>query len=217
MVAAIQSHPNRFAGFATLPTPDVPTACKELERTVKTLGFKGTMINGHTNGEFLDDKKYWPIFEAAESLDVPVYLHPRDVHPERRFLFRGLSRDRDRRVRLYRRHHDPFPAHDLRRRVRRLPKLKFILGHLGEGIPFALDRVDDHTGLALKRRGLKKTPLQYLKDNLLVTTSGNWYEPAFVCTLLALGADNILFAIDWPYEPNAAGMDFLKSALDQRR
>jgi len=90
------------------------------------------------------------------------------------------------------------------------PRLKIILGHLGEGLPFAMHRLNDHTWRAAARRGLEKTPLQYLKDNLLVTTSGNWYEPAFLCTLLALGADNILFAVDWPYEPNTAGMEFLK-------
>jgi 2,3-dihydroxybenzoate decarboxylase len=90
------------------------------------------------------------------------------------------------------------------------PDLKIILGHLGEGLPFAMHRLNDHTYRAAARRGLKKTPIQYLKDNLLVTTSGNWYEPAFLCTLLALGADNILFAVDWPYEPNTAGIGFLK-------
>src|SRR6185503_21084487 len=92
-------------------------------------------------------------------------------------------------------------------------------GHLGEGIPFAMHRLDTHARAAAERRGLRKTPLEYFRDNLLVTTSGNWYEPAFVCTLLALGADNILFAIDWPYESNTAGMDFLRklSISDQDR
>ena len=80
------------------------------------------------------------------------------------------------------------------------PKLQFILGHLGEGLPFAMHRLNDHTYRAAARRGLKKTPLEYLRDNMLVTTSGNWYEPAFVCTLLALGVDKILFAI---YQPCA--------------
>jgi predicted TIM-barrel fold metal-dependent hydrolase len=73
-----------------------------------------------------------------------------------------------------------------------------------------MHRLNDHTWPAAARRGLKRTPLQYLKENLLVTTSGNWYEPAFLCTLLALGADNIVFAVDWPYEPNTSGIGFLK-------
>ena len=90
------------------------------------------------------------------------------------------------------------------------PKLKIILGHLGEGLPFAMHRLNDQTAPAAARRGLKKQPIEYLRDNLLVTTSGNWYEPAFLCTLLALGVDNILFAVDWPYEANTTGIDFLK-------
>ena len=77
---AVKTHPTRFAGFAALPTADPPAAARELERAVG-LGFKGTMINGHTGGEFLDDKKYWTIFEAAQALRVPIYLHPRDPHP----------------------------------------------------------------------------------------------------------------------------------------
>ena len=101
------------------------------------------------------------------------------------------------------------------------PKLKFILGHLGEMLPFAMHRLNDHTYPAAARRGLKRTPMEYLKENMVVTTSGNWYEPAFLCTLLALGADNILFAVDWPYEPNTTGIEFLKklsiSDLDREK
>jgi predicted TIM-barrel fold metal-dependent hydrolase len=90
------------------------------------------------------------------------------------------------------------------------PNLKIILGHLGEGLPFAMHRLNDASFPAAERRGLRKAPIDYLRENLLVTTSGNWFPPAFVCTLLALGADNIMFAIDWPYETNATGMDFLR-------
>jgi 2,3-dihydroxybenzoate decarboxylase len=208
---AVAKHPDRFAGFAALPTADPQAAARELERTVKELGFKGAMIHGHTQGVFLDDKKFWPIFGAAAQLDVPIYLHPAMPHPEAakpyfapyeelqgsawgfeidtschflRILFAGA-----------------FDAH---------PKLKIILGHLGEGLPFGMHRLNDHSVVAAKRRGLKRAPIDYLRDNLIVTTSGNWYEPAFVCTLLALGADNILFAIDWPYEANTAAMEFLR-------
>ena len=208
---AVAKHPDRFAGFAALPTADPQAAARELERTVKELGFKGAMIHGHTQGVFLDDTKFWPIFGAAAQLDVPIYLHPAMPHPDAakpyfapyeelqgsawgfeidtschflRILFAGA-----------------FDAH---------PKLKIILGHLGEGLPFGMHRLNDHSVVAAKRRGLKRAPIDYLRDNLIVTTSGNWYEPAFVCTLMALGADNILFAIDWPYEANMAGMEFLR-------
>ena len=208
---AIVAHPTRFAGFAALPTPDPLAAALELERAVGALGFKGAMVHGLTRGRFLDEKPFWPIFEAAQSLDVPIYLHPAMPHPDAakpyfapyeelqgsawgfeidtschflRILFAGA-----------------FDAH---------PKLKIILGHLGEGLPFGMHRLNDHSVVAAKRRGLKRAPIDYLRDNLIVTTSGNWYEPAFVCTLMALGADNILFAIDWPYESNTAGMEFLR-------
>jgi predicted TIM-barrel fold metal-dependent hydrolase len=207
----VKAHPDRFAAFAALPTADPQASAKELERCVSQLGFKGAMIHGHTRGSFLDDRKYWVIFEAAQALGVPIYLHPTLAHPDAlhsyfagyeelaragwgfaidtschflRIVFAGV-----------------FDAY---------PRLKIILGHLGEGLPFAMHRLNDHTWRAAARRGLKRTPLEYLRDNLLVTTSGNWYEPAFLCTLLALGADKILFAVDWPYEANTTGIGFLK-------
>jgi predicted TIM-barrel fold metal-dependent hydrolase len=206
---AIDRHPDRFAGFAALPTADVDEACRELERCVKGLGFKGAMIHGHQRGEFLDAKKYWPIFAAAEQLDVPIYLHPTVPHPDVARAYFGDYEELE---------GAPWgfgidtSCHFLRLVFSGLfdthPKLKIILGHLGEGLPFAMHRMNDRSLVGAKRRGLKKTPLQYIKDNLLVTTSGNWYEPAFVCTLLALGADNILWAVDWPYESNSEAMAF---------
>ena len=206
---AINAHPNRFAGFAALPTADPELAARELERTVKELGFKGAMIHGHQQGSFLDDRRYWPIFECAQALEVPIYLHPSLPHPDAvKAYFEGFEDLRG----------SPWgfaidtSCHFLRIMFAGVfdayPRLKIILGHLGEGLPFAMHRLHDHSYQAAARRGLKKTPLQYIKDNLVVTTSGNWYEPAFVCTLLALGADAILWAVDWPYEANSVGMDF---------
>jgi 2,3-dihydroxybenzoate decarboxylase len=208
---AVKAHPDRFAAFAALPTADPDAASKELDRCVSKLGFKGTMIHGHTQGSFLDDKKYWGIFECAEALDVPIYLHPTLPHPDAvKAYFQGYE-DLARAGWGFA---IETSCHFLRivfsGAFDRFPKLRIILGHLGEGLPFAMHRMNDHTWQAAARRGLKKTPLQYLKDNLLVTTSGNWYEPAFLCTLLTVGADNILFAVDWPFEPNKAGVEFLK-------
>jgi len=210
--AAVKAHPTRFAGFAALPTAEPRAAVGELERCVTTLGFKGAMIHGHQRGEFLDAKKYWPIWERAEALGVPVYLHPALPHPDAlKAYFDGYEE-------LAR---APWGfAVDTSCHFLRLvfagvfdayPRLKIILGHLGEGLPFAMHRMNEHSWGAAERRGLKKQPLEYLRDNLVVTTSGNWFEPAFVCTLLALGADNILFAIDWPYEANRTGMAFLRA------
>jgi len=206
---AVNAHPDRFAGFAALPTADPDEATRELERTVKELGFKGAMIHGHQQGSFLDDKKYWSIFECAQALEVPIYLHPTVPHPDAvNAYFKGFEELRG----------SPWgfaidtSCHFLRIMFAGVfdayPRLKIILGHLGEGLPFAMHRLNDHSYQAAARRGLKKTPLQYIKDNLVVTTSGNWYEPAFVCTLLALGADAIIWAVDWPYEANSVGMDF---------
>lgn len=209
--ATVQAHPDRFAAFAALPTADPQAAAKELERCVTKLGFKGAMIHGHTQGAFLDEKKFWPIFEAAQALDVPIYLHPTLAHPGAlESYFRGYEE----LARAGWGFAIDTSCHFLRIVFAGVfdayPKLRIILGHLGEGLPFAMHRLNDHTARAAARRGLKRAPIDYLRENLLVTTSGNWYEPAFVCTLLALGADNILFAIDWPYEPNVTGMEFLK-------
>ena len=208
---AIQKHPGRFAGFAALPTADPEAAAQELERCVRKLGFKGAMIHGHTRGSFLDERKYWTIFERAQALGVPIYLHPTLPHPEAvKAYFEGYEE----LARAGWGFAVDTSCHFLRIVFAGVfdayPRLRIILGHLGEGLPFAMHRLNDHTWRSAARRGLKKTPLQYIRENLLVTTSGNWYEPAFLCTLLALGADSILFAIDWPYEANKTGMDFLK-------
>jgi predicted TIM-barrel fold metal-dependent hydrolase len=208
--ATVKAHPGRFAAFAALPTADPQASAKELERCVG-LGFKGAMIHGHTQGSFLDDRKYWAIFEAAQALDVPIYLHPTLAHPGALdSYFKGYEE----LARAGWGFAIDTSCHFLRIVFAGVfdayPKLKIILGHLGEGLPFAMHRLNDHTHRAAARRGLKRQPIEYLRDNLLVTTSGNWYEPAFLCTLLALGADNILFAVDWPYEANTTGIGFLK-------
>ena len=208
---AVKAHPERFAAFAALPTANPEAAAKELERCVTQLGFKGAMIHGHTQGSFLDEKKYWVIFERAERLGVPIYLHPTLAHPDAmNSYFKGYEE----LARAGWGFAVDTSCHFLRIVFAGVfdayPDLKIILGHLGEGLPFAMHRLNDHTARAAARRGLKKAPIEYLRDNLLVTTSGNWYEPAFVCTLLALGADRILFAVDWPYEANTTGMAFLE-------
>jgi predicted TIM-barrel fold metal-dependent hydrolase len=206
-----RQYPGRFAGFAALPTADPERAADELERCVQELDFKGTMIHGHQQGSFLDERKYWPIFERAEALDVPIYLHPTLPHPDAmKSYFAGYEE----LARAGWGFAVDTSCHFLRIVFAGVfdayPKLKIILGHLGEGLPFAMHRLNEHTAAAARRRGLKKEPIEYLQENLLVTTSGNWYEPAFQCTLAALGPDKILFAVDWPYEANKSGVEFLK-------
>jgi 2,3-dihydroxybenzoate decarboxylase len=209
MNEACKRHPTRFAGLAALPTADVAAAVKELERTVK-LGFRGTMINGHHEGEFLDAKKFWPIFEAAEGLGVPIYLHPRNPSPaamkayfegyeDLAFAAWGYSIDT--------------ATHFLRivfsGAFDAFPKLKFVLGHWGEGLPFWIHRLNDHAQFSAKKRGLKRAPKDYLLENLAVTCSGNFSLAPFLCCLTAVGIDNMMFSIDWPFESNKVGMDYL--------
>ena len=207
---AIKAHPTRFAGFAAVPTADPAAAAKELERAVTQLGFKGAMVNGHTGGEFLDDKKYWAIFEAAQALRVPIYLHPREPHPavmkayfegyeELATAAWGFTRDT--------------VSHFLRMIyggvLDAFPDLTFLLGHLGEGLPFFLHRLNDHTHYSLARRGLRKTMIEYMTENVVVTCSGFFSVPALLCTVMTVGIDNVLFSVDWPYESNKLGAEFL--------
>jgi predicted TIM-barrel fold metal-dependent hydrolase len=184
---------------------------QELERAVTRLGCKGAIVNGLTAGRFLDEKQFWSIFECAESLDVPIYLHPSKPHPavmsayfagyeELAFASWGFGVETG----LH------FLRIVLAGVLDRFPKLTFILGHLGEGIPFMLYRINDHTQLAAIRRGLKRTVAEYVTQNLVVTCSGNFSVPALLCTVNALGIDNVLFSVDWPYESNIAGVEFLK-------
>jgi predicted TIM-barrel fold metal-dependent hydrolase len=208
---AVSAHPDRFLGFAALPTADPDAAEKELDRAVTRLGFKGAMINGHTRGRFLDEKAFWGIFECAEALGVPIYLHPSKPHPAvMKAYFEGYEElalgawgfgidTGTHFLRLV--FGGVFDA---------FPRLKFILGHLGEGLPFMLHRLNDQTKLAAARRGLKRQPAEYLADNLMVTCSGNFSDAAFACAVAALGVDNVMFSVDWPYESNLTAVDFLK-------
>lgn len=211
MHAAVSAWPGRFEAFAALPTADPQAAVRELDRTINQLGFKGAMINSHTRGSFLDDEKYWPILERAQALDVPIYLHPTQPHPllmQSYFAgFEDLARPAwgfmvDASMHFLRLlFSGAFDA---------FPRLQIILGHLGEGLPFAMDRLLDHTGYVAQWRGMQRSPAECLRENLVVTTSGQFSVPALMCTMLMLGADKVMFSVDWPYESNLVGVDFLK-------
>jgi predicted TIM-barrel fold metal-dependent hydrolase len=209
---ACTKHPTRFGGFATIATPDPAEAVKELERCVTKLGFKGALISGSTRGEFLDEKKYWGIFECAEALGVPFYIHPGPPHPLAiKAYFEGPV---DPMARAAWGFAIDAGTHFLRIAMAgvldRFPKLTFILGHLGEGIPFVLERMNSHTERACKAAGLKKNIKQYMCENVMVTTSGNFAVPSLLCTLMTLGSDRIMFSVDWPYEKNEWGQEYLK-------
>ena len=197
----VRAHPDRFAGFATLAYGDPAGAADELERAVTKLGFRGAKLNSHVGGEYLDDRKYWVLFAMAERLGVPGMLHPKDPpggvlrlladYPGLTQAAWGFALDAgSHALRLI--CSGLFDAH---------PGLKILLGHLGEGIPFWLWRIDNHlpraTGYALKRK-----PSEYFLENFCVTTSGMVWEPQFLCVHQILGADRIFFAVDYPYEEN---------------
>ena len=211
LARTIDRYPDRFSGFAAIPVADPRAAVLELERCVRELGFVGGMLNGHYRGSFLDDPRYLPIFERAEALDIPLYLHPTMPHPglvksyfagyeELQMPAWGFAVDTS--------------CHFLRLVLSglfdRFPRLQIILGHLGENLPFGLDRLEVHTALACKHRGLKKTVKQYFHDNVWITTSGNFSTPALLCSIMVLGIDKIIFSVDWPYKSNADGASWLK-------
>lgn len=207
----VRTYPERFAGLATIAPQAPDEAAKELERAVQKLGLKGTSINSHVNGEYLDDKKYWVIFKAAESLGIPIYIHPQRPSPD--MLKPYLT----------------YPVlsgamcgfaveaalHALRLICSGIfdeyPKLKIVLGHLGEALPYWLWRMDNHWRRDPIANKLKKTPSEYIKDNFYITTSGMFSLPPLMCSYLALGADRILFAVDHPFESSNEGVQFIKS------
>src|SRR5215469_5093363 len=202
---AIRNHPDRFAGLAAIAPQDPAAAAMELERAVRTLGLKGAIVNSHTRGEYLDDPKFWQIFEAAESLDVPIYLHPTSPSPAMiaPFLERGL----DGAIFGFA---VETGLHVLRIIVcgalDRFPKLRIVVGHLGEGLPYWLFRIDFmHARMVTANRyasvkKLEKKPSDYLRENFYVTTSGMAWAPPILYAQSVLGVDRVMYAMDYPYQ-----------------
>jgi 2,3-dihydroxybenzoate decarboxylase len=202
---SIRKQPDRYAGLAAIAPQDPRAAALELERSVKSLGLKGAVVNSHTQGEYLDDPKCWEIFEAAQALEVPLYLHPNTPPPAMigPFLPRGLEGA------IY-----GFAVetglHLLRIIVAgvfdRFPKLNIVVGHLGEGLPFWLFRLDFmHRSMVNAKRypgaqPLKKKPSDYLRENVWVTTSGMQWAPAILFCQQVLGIDRVMYAMDYPYQ-----------------
>jgi len=213
LAGLVSAHPTRFAGFAALPLQDPEAAAKELERAVSQLGLRGALVNAHTQGRYLDDPALRVVWEQAEGLGVPLYLHPANGadtphvlsgHPELigpmwswgtdtashalRLIFGGVFDD--------------------------FPEATLLLGHMGEGLPYALWRLDsrwgfhNHHGIELARGN----PSEYLRHNVYITTSGVCSAAPLLCALLALGAEHILFATDYPFEDMATATEFLDNA-----
>ena len=211
LAAIVATQPTRYAAFAALPTADPAAAADELARCVETLGFKGAMIHGLAHGQFIDDKRYWPIFARAAALDVPIYLHPSMPHPA---VIEAYYKEYADDYPVLLRAAWGFTVETATLAIRLVlsglleqhPKLSFILGHLGEGLPFLLWRINN--GLA--RPGQKPVAFRDLfSAHFAVTTSGFFSDPALLNCVQELGVDRILFAVDYPFEANAPGPAWL--------
>ena len=212
---AVRRYPDRFAGFAALPTPAPEAAADELERAVREYGFVGALINGHARGRYLDDPFFWPILERAEALGVPIYLHPT---PPPRVVVVGAS---------YAGHYGPgvtgllataawgWHIETATHAVRivlggafdRYPDLQLVIGHLGEGLPFMLPRLE--MALPEEATKLDRSVGEYLRENVHYTFGGFNWTPAFLDLLLQVGPEMIMFSTDHPYASMTQAHTFL--------
>jgi uncharacterized protein len=209
---AVRRHPSRFGGFAALPTGAPEAAVAELERTIREYGFKGTMIDGHVRGRYLDDRFFWPILERAQALNVPIYLHPTEppqavidasyggFSPIVTQMLAGAGWG----------WHIETAVHVIRMILGgvfdQFPKLQVVVGHLGEGLPFMLQRLDV---MPMAMTKLQRPISAYLRENLHYTFSGFNFTPTFLDLLLEVGVDRIMFSADHPYASMAQARAFL--------
>jgi len=211
---AVRRYPQRLAGFASLPVAKPGTAVKELERMVRNNGFLGAVINGHTRGRYLDDQSFWPILECAEALQVPVYLHPtRPPQGVADIYYGGFSPLVTNLLGMAGwGWHVETAVHIIRMIVGgvfdRYPGLQVIIGHMGETLPFMIQRMD-HT-MTPERTKLKRPIGAYLRENVHYTFSGFNYTSIFLNLLLEVGVDRMMFSADHPYSSMQEARDFLE-------
>jgi hypothetical protein len=213
LATAIARHPDRFAGFATLPMQDPDAAAAELVRAVKELGFVGAVVNGTTEGRFLDHPSYDCLLAAAVEVDVPIYIHPH-LAPEavRKAYFSDLEPGADRVLETAGwGWHSEVAIHVLRLvlagTLDRHPKLRLAIGHMGEMLPMMLARADEVFALDIGH--LQRPISRTILDQVWLTTSGVFTQPPFLAALQTFGIDRIMFAVDYPYAPNPNGRAFL--------
>lgn len=200
--AACRTYPDRFSALAVVAPQDPAAAAREMDRAINTLGLNGVVINSHTKGEYLDDPKFWPIFEAAEALDAAIYIHPQTPPPNMSAEF--IKRNLDGaimgfavEVALH------VVAIVLSGAFERFPKLKIVIGHAGEGLPYWLYRLDHQQDVILGSMGqnkIKRKISEYIRENVYVTTSGMGWEPAIRFCRETMGEDHVLYAMDYPYQ-----------------
>jgi uncharacterized protein len=214
LAEACARHPTRFRGFAHLPLLSPDAAARELDRTVKDLGFHGVLVNGATDGRFLDDPMYEPVLAAAEALDMPIYLHPGiPADSVRNAYFNNLPGNFSFSMALSTwGWHADTAIHTLRLALSgaldRHPGLKIVIGHMGEALPFMLDRIDETTAATAKQH-LNRSVRQTLVDQVWITTSGFFTMVPFMAALMSFGVDRIMFSVDYPFASNARARAFL--------
>jgi predicted TIM-barrel fold metal-dependent hydrolase len=214
LASAVRAHPTRFAGFASLAWKDPHAAAAELDRCVTRLGFPGALVDGTTGGLFLDDPRFLPVFEAAAHLNVPIYLHPAPPpEPVRQAYFSGLPGDLGFLLSIAGwGWHAETGLHTLRLIVSglfdRFPGLQLIIGHMGEGIPYALAR---SSGVLSAAAHLRQPVAAYFQSNIHLTTSGYFTHPPLRCAMDVVGLDRLLFSVDYPFSSNMRGRTFLDS------
>jgi predicted TIM-barrel fold metal-dependent hydrolase len=215
LAAAISRHPERFAGFACLPMQSPDAIAAEFKRAVKELGFVGAMVNGTTEGRFLDHPSYDGLLATAVELDVPVYIHPHiPPEPVRQAYFSDLPEGSGRVLETAGwGWHSETAVHLLRMAVAgtldRHPKLRLIIGHMGEMLPMMMARIDQVFQHDIEH--LKRPITRAILDQVWLTTSGIFDQPPFIAALQTFGIDRILFSVDYPFAPNAAGRKFLNN------
>jgi len=215
LARSIAAHRDRLAAFATLPTAAPADAADELERAVSELGFKGALINGHVRGRFLDDREFWPIFERAAGLNVPIYLHPTPPPAAVREAYYGALPPQVSQTLSMAGWgwHVETGLHVLRLITGGLldeyPELQIIVGHMGEALPFFLAR---SSRVLRQQAGLSRPLEEYMAANFHFTTSGMFTYPPLTCLLEVIGADRVMFSVDYPYSSNAEGRDFVLGA-----
>ena len=205
LIEPCRNHPDRFVGMAACAPQAPEEAAKEIARAVG-LGMKAVIINSHTHGEYLDDPKFTPILEAAESLDVPIYIHPQT--PPRAMIGPILEAGLDGAIFGF---GVETGFHALRLITAgvfdRFPRLKVIIGHMGEALPYWMYRLDFMHAATVRAnryekvmKPIQKKPSDYLRENYFITNSGVAWEPAIKFAQEVLGMDRVLYAMDYPYQ-----------------
>ncbi|MCP9771432.1 amidohydrolase [Synechococcus sp. Tobar12-5m-g] len=207
----IETAPKRFRGFACLALQDVDRACDELKRCIQELGFVGALVNGSTNGAYLDEPQFAPFWHTLEQLDVPFYLHP------------GLPTDHPQAFRGHPELEGPVWRWtcDTATHVLRLVfggvfdrhhTARLILGHMGETLPYMLWRLDSRAAVTTVGRGLSRPPAETLRHHVMVTTSGVCADAPLRCALEAMGAEAVMFSTDYPYEDIQVAANWIENA-----